>query len=280
MVLIILITGSNQLLTPDAQSDLRLILSGVPSTASGAIPKALEDLLRIIVMSGKKETFCSLNVAVVEEWLKVNIPDAGLALDRFMVSYKHRGMCEMDVYSPTWDLNHGIVISMLQRGLVQISSVDQLNNYKTKLQYSPGKLVAQMKTKKGCLDRLFLRVVLKRSQKSLVVRELVKNNLLKCLHEFRLGIRHLGNLLIREGRIPQSDLVFFMTPVEWQTIVKNWSPELARRAVQRKRIFFGLKGDRYPAFTLGPPEPFSQPPVVYNQYGNKVSEFAISLKFN
>lgn len=82
-------------ISTEVLSDIQLIMTGIEGTVSADIPKRAEELMRLIIMSNRKNEFCTLDRAVAVEWLRTNVPPAGGAFDEFIQLYKHRGMEEV-----------------------------------------------------------------------------------------------------------------------------------------------------------------------------------------
>lgn len=79
------------------QRSMRVILSGIFGTVSGEVPKEMEEIMREIILSGKKEEFCSVQIFAGIEWLNGNIPEAGKALEEFLHKNSHRGNEEVKI---------------------------------------------------------------------------------------------------------------------------------------------------------------------------------------
>lgn len=94
-VAVILVCDHHPVMAPEVQEDLRIIMGGVNGSVSNEIPKKVEELMRLILMSGKKAEFCNLDRLVAEEWLEINIPEAAKVFEVFIQKYRHRGMEEV-----------------------------------------------------------------------------------------------------------------------------------------------------------------------------------------
>lgn len=275
-VAVILISDHHPVMAPEVQEDIRIILSGVNGSVSGEIPKKVEELMRLILMSGKKAEFCQLYRPVAEEWLQMNIPEAAKAFEVFIQKNRHRGMEEvgegdyllnllsinfhlqMEVFSISWGEDPKLVIEMLQKGLWNVKTEEDLNDHKLVVHHPPGQLVRQLRAAKGWIRRRVLRTVIGRVQKAALAREVSKNSLVSCLYEFRVAFRYLGGLMVREGLLSSPDLLFFMTPTEWRTLIKERSFTLVRRAQQRKRVFLELREEDFLEFNSGVPVPMKR----------------------
>lgn len=60
-------------------------------------------------------------------------------------------------------------------------------------------------------------------------REITKNALLLVLHQFRLAYRHLGELMLQEGRLPEANLLFYFTHYELMTFITTQDPAILQK---------------------------------------------------
>lgn len=164
----------------------------------------------------------------------------------------------MEVFSISWGQDPKLVMEMLQRALWNVKTADDLNDHKLVVHRSPGQLVSQLRAAKGWIRKRVLRTVIGRVQKAALAREATKNSLVSCLYEFRVAFRCLGGLMVREGLLSSPDLLYFMTPTEWRTLVKERSFTLVRRALQRKRVFLELSEEDFLEFNSGVPVPMKR----------------------
>lgn len=160
---------------------------------------------------------------------------------------------QMELFSTTWGMDPGILIQMLQQGLWHVGTADELNNYKAVVHRTASELVSQLRISRSCCTNLVLRSVISRAKRAVLAREVTKSNLISCLFEFRLAIRYLGGLMMREGLLTTADLLFFMTPAEWRTVIAEKNLSAVRKAVQRMRIFGQLNETQFNEFSFGVP---------------------------
>lgn len=280
---ITLLSKGESMVSPDIQEDIRMILSGVNGTVSGEVPMQLEDIMRKIMSSGRKDEFCNVQRSMGVEWLKLNIPEAGRSFEEFIHINRHRGIEEMELFSTTWGMDPGIVIEMLQRSLSTIKTVDDLNNHKRIIRLNPKQIVTQMRTPLMWITKLVLRKIISMEQEAVIGREATKNHLTSVLHEFRLAFRHLSIMMTREALITTPKLFYFLTPKEWMAVIVNRDMAMVRKAVQRWRIFPELNVEQFPVIISGVPQPIRR---SFNSISTSVGvgqgtmHFIWSYKFN
>lgn len=95
MVALRLLSEGLSINTDIVQEDVRLILSGINGTESGTVPKEMEDILRLILNSGLRDDFISLDKVSGRGWLNLNIPEAGRLFEKFIYKNRHRGVLEV-----------------------------------------------------------------------------------------------------------------------------------------------------------------------------------------
>jgi rifampicin phosphotransferase len=74
--------------------------------------------------------------------------------------------------------------------------------------------------------RRALRFLLPHCRSAVARREKSKSGLISAVHVLRKGYRRLAQLLVREGRIPEVDLLFYMTNHEIGRLVQHRDPVL------------------------------------------------------
>lgn len=163
----------------------------------------------------------------------------------------------MDLFSTTWGMDPGQLIEIFQRMLVNIKTVQELNNYKERLHYNSATVVKELKSKKNWVTNWLLKMIIVRAKKSVLDREMTLNNLVAVLYEFRVALWFMAGLMVRQGFIMTPDLLFFMTPEEWKIIITRNGSAIVKKAAQRKKIYYQLNEERFLEFNFGVPRPLT-----------------------
>ncbi|KFM75170.1 putative phosphoenolpyruvate synthase, partial [Stegodyphus mimosarum] len=79
--------------------------------------------------------------------------------------------------------------------------------------------------------------------------------MVKGFNEWRKAFRHLAKLMVSEGRIPEEDLLFFMTIDEVKELLNTRSPKIIARATQRLRRHPVINKYIFPEIMKGIPKP-------------------------
>ena len=99
-----------------------------------------------------------------------------------------------------------------------------------------------------------MRKFLSKTREGVFQREWSKDILVKTFNQQLLLILHLGHLLHKPGKIPDSDLIFFMTVTEIGKIIETPSARIISRALRRRRIYPTLMNLKYEEIFMGYPE--------------------------
>lgn len=160
---------------------------------------------------------------------------------------------QTELYSTTWGMDPSIVIRMLQQGIAMVTSPEEFINANSVNFLSAGGLVRELKNPKKWSTKFVLKLIITRTQQSIVNYEQTKSSLASVLHEFRMAYWHLGRMMTQEGLLPDKELVFFMSPSEWSRLIEGREPALVQRAIQRRQIFSQLDSDTFLDLCLGLP---------------------------
>lgn len=76
-----------------------------------------------------------------------------------------------------------------------------------------------------------LRQIIPRCRKAVTRREMTKNIIVSAVHTLRLAYKRLGVLMVAENRIPDENLIFFLTHQEIGQLLKNHNSLLVRKCV-------------------------------------------------
>ena len=101
--------------------------------------------------------------------------------------------------------------------------------------------------------RLLLRLLLPLAHSCVADREASKSLLIRTVSQFRCGYRLLGQKLVAAGRLPDPDLVWFLTPAELGRLAAGRQPGLARRATRRRNLFPQWDAAQFPEVVRGRP---------------------------
>lgn len=81
--------------------------------------------------------------------------------------------------------------------------------------------IASLKTPMSSFSKWILQKVIPLSRKAVTHREMTKNFAVSAIHKMRLAYRRLGTLMMKENRIPDESLIFFLTNHEIAQLLNN-----------------------------------------------------------
>ncbi|KAM7310658.1 hypothetical protein ISCGN_007566 [Ixodes scapularis] len=86
----------------------------------------------------------------------------------------------------------------------------------------------------------------------------LQNLMVKMTDAFRTALRHLASQMVAEGRLPEADVLFFLTLPEIEQLLATRSPKLVAKAVRRHRLHPELKKRVFPELFKGIPQFLNQ----------------------
>ncbi|KFM60870.1 putative phosphoenolpyruvate synthase, partial [Stegodyphus mimosarum] len=82
--------------------------------------------------------------------------------------------------------------------------------------------------------------------------------LVKAVDFIRQKYEHLAKMMVAEGRIPDTDLLYFLTMEEIKDLLETRSPRLIARANHRRKLFPELDKYLFPEIMRGFPKPINE----------------------
>ncbi|XP_044734875.1 prodigiosin synthesizing transferase PigC-like [Chrysoperla carnea] len=241
--------GSSQEITEDHLNDFTKILSLENNVLSGEIPKRLKNVSNVIARSGKSKEFQKLTPKECLPWLQKHVPEAEKQFQEILKEHGHRGIMEFDMYYEPWSLNPTPLLEALQ----STSHMELTNTERGEVNIK--NLINSLKTPKSFISKLFLRYLIPKLQSCIRSREFTKSALILVGHKFRLAFRHLGYLLEKEGKLPNANLIFFLTKYELNELIHENKTELLEKAARRQKLYPQLNKITYEEYNYGRPEP-------------------------
>ncbi|XP_059608212.1 uncharacterized protein LOC132256049 [Phlebotomus argentipes] len=246
VLIMVMMEGTNDL-TDEHLNDLALLLRCSKEVESAEIPKNLAEIGRKILASGQAEEFSKLNPKEGVTFLETNCREAHKLFTDFITKNHHRALKEFDLATETWGMRPDIVIGMLQANVkfgkapATASAEDNED------------IVDQLRTPKRKLTKTILRRLVSLLKKSVQRRELSKSNLIAVVHEFRMAYRHMGRLMVAEGRLSEAQLIFYLVPAEIDRLLKHRDARLVHKASRRRRLMAQWEDIKFPDIQTGLP---------------------------
>ncbi|MDX1735552.1 MAG: PEP/pyruvate-binding domain-containing protein, partial [Halioglobus sp.] len=213
--------------------------SGVESAEMLAQLDRLED--RIAAHPDAAGAFCEATPSAALQWLRRAQPLAD-QFAAFLHDHGHRGYRELCMRDPAWG--------------------DEVESLVTSMRVAVGARLAQADIRHAAhqdidLDSLGrgLRWALPRAHQAIRRREHTKSHLVSVAHQFKLAFRHLGELLVGEGALPDADLVNFFSFDELGAFVQAPDSIQVVRARQRREALPYQQRFTFAEISVGVPRP-------------------------
>ncbi|GFT27566.1 putative phosphoenolpyruvate synthase [Nephila pilipes] len=217
----------------DVYSDFSHLLTTSSDVESADVPAAIERLAFFIFKDIKPEDFKRMNT-------------------------------DFDIRSCTWGKDPKSLVQFLQNLVGSVKS-----DRSAKKQEDLNKIISEVKAPLTFMNKLLLRILLPKSRKAVQNRECSKSLLIRALNEWRKGYRNLAKMMVLEGRIPDEDLLYFMTLEEIQELLDSRSPRIISKANHRRRRQPTLDKYIFPEIMRGLPKPINvDRKVVVNNDNN------------
>ncbi|GBM67462.1 putative phosphoenolpyruvate synthase [Araneus ventricosus] len=236
----------------DVYSDFARLIGTSSNVESAGIPQAMQEVAIQISEDIGAEIFRSMTVEDAEKWLQTTSSLSGNWFRQFIKTHGHRCLKELDVHSITWDMNPKLLVKLLQ------NLAGSTREERKKEEESIDKIFSQLHVPLSFIDKCLLRFVLPNCRRAVRAREAGKSLTIKSYHQWRKGFRHLGKLMVSEGRLPDEELTFFLTIEEIEDLLETRSPSLISRANYRKRMFPILENYKFPEIMQGLPKPMNE----------------------
>ena len=209
----------------------------------------LKELAKVISESTNGKEFVDSSLEMAVTWLQNDEGQAGKLFKSFIARHGHRSIKEFDFATETWGLNPNSLVSVLQ------SMVANPASFQTQ---SPGvksndEWLNTIKRNKPGAYRA-LKFFVPRSRDAVSAREKTKSLLIRTIHIFRMAYRRLAQLLVWEGKIPDSSLIFYFTHAELQELIQSNGVSLLNKVKRRQKLHSELDSFVFPEMSLGLPK--------------------------
>ncbi|KAF0306178.1 putative phosphoenolpyruvate synthase [Amphibalanus amphitrite] len=241
----------------DMFSSFAVLLSSCSGAESAEVPSSLKRLSRLIAATGDADEFVSASPEEALVWLKTRHTVVAVTFKDFLATHGHRAVTEMDMLSTPWELDPRPLVATLQ---TMVKNADSLEDSKAEVDVTQA--LDQLKVTVSSRSRKGLAFLLPYVRQSVVRRECTKSLLVRVHHQFRLAFRRLGQLMVHEGRLPDAELVHFLTLRELQNLLDTRSPAIVIKASRRRRLLPKLNQLKFAEVIRGIPRPLPvQEPV-------------------
>ncbi|KAG1699289.1 Prodigiosin synthesizing transferase PigC [Nymphon striatum] len=203
------------------------------------------EIEKFLSMSDEASSFVIVTEAV--NWITLEDSPIAKQFKVFLDKHGHRSSREFDVMFKTWGMDPVQLISPLKACMNQKS---QIKLSKKTLDEA----LAQLKCNLTSTQKKSLENLVPKSRKFVAFREQAKSLMIRTIHQYRKEFWKLAKLMVKEGRLPDPELLMFMTKLEISNLLKTRSSAIIQRAIRRRRLFSKLNDAVYPEIIFGLPE--------------------------
>ncbi len=227
----------------DQQAEAARLLAGAQYVESAMMVDQLDEVVDTIARNPEAlKQFKETSTTEALAWLRSESSgSAGKAFEDFIARHGHRCYRELCVREKGWIDEPEKLIETMQASL----AARLQGNYKKKQHPN-----IDYKT----LPRA-LRWLLPKAHTAIRQREQTKSLLVEATHRLKRGYRHLGEVLAKEGRLPDADLIFFFTRAEMRQFVDQPSAEWVEKVQQRRVALSFQERLEFDDISVGKPEP-------------------------
>nr|KAG5695540.1 hypothetical protein BaRGS_033962 [Batillaria attramentaria] len=228
-VLLSLLSAGSTDWTTEHYSDIALLLSQCQDVYSAEVPTAMQELARQIEQDGLRDLFLSSsNETCVQIMRSESHQQLKQKTDMFLQRHGHRCVREAELREKSWHLDPTKLTSVLKT-ILETRSYTRTG----KDRLSAGQLVAQLKTPLSFAKRKLLQYLLPKAWAAVGSREWGKSLSVLMSDIFKCAYWKLAAMMVTEGRLPDEDLLFFLTHSE---IGKLLTSRSARLIVKREDV--------------------------------------------
>ncbi|XP_074644588.1 rifampicin phosphotransferase-like isoform X2 [Tubulanus polymorphus] len=236
--------------TAEISSDVAMILSKCEDVLSAGVPASIREIARSISEIGKDDEFLKLDSQTAVEWL--NSEGSGKVKKQFadfLAQHGHRCVREAELRETSWRFEPTKLIPSIQA----ILKTKRFENELDRDVMSVADTIAKLKTPTTAKTRFILKWLIPWAREAVGKREWGKSISIEMMEAFKQAYWKLATLMVQESRLPDKDLLFFLTHDEIGKLIKTRSARLIARATRRRRIFPLQRDLQFPVLNTGHP---------------------------
>ncbi|KAK3608147.1 hypothetical protein CHS0354_034105 [Potamilus streckersoni] len=255
-ILMSILSGKSNKITPDVSADLTHLLSNCQNVYSADVPAALKDLAKTIQESHEKSYFLDLSETDGHTYL-VSSKLFGDKYRTFLEKHGHRCVSEADFLEKSWAMDPTKLIRSLKT-LIKLGHVD-VDLKKEDI----GEMVKNLKSPLTRFQKfMFKTLLVSLARRGVAKREWGKSLSIKMGDVLKRAYWRLADLLVQECRLPEQELLFFLTHTEIKTLIRTRSSELVRKTRKRRNVFRILSNYSFKKVSFNIPVPL---PIASDQ---------------
>lgn len=189
--------------------------------------------------------FCALDVDIALAWLRAG--PVSTAFAELLAAHGHRGDRELELRAPDWSEDPRPLVAEIQRRVR--AGVDEAG------EPAPPITISGMRG-------VMARAMTPRVRQALALRERTKSLATAAVRTVKRELVGMARALVAEYRLPETDLVYFLTHIELSRLVDAPDPALVQLARQRRSVHHQQSQLEFPIISIGTPQPQSPAEVT------------------
>jgi pyruvate,water dikinase len=234
--------------TLEEQAEAMRLLAGASGVESAEMVLQLDALVdHVTTLTGAAAHFCDVTPEAALAWLRSERAISN-DFESFLAHHGHRGYRELCMRDPAWREDPTSLVQSMQAGA------------RARLAGAATRNAQHAAIDMAGLSR-GLRWLLPKAHNAVRRREHTKSHLVTVAHHFKLAFAHLGELLVREGSLPDPDLVYFLTFDELPEFVVTRDEQWVKQAQRRRDALPFQQRLSFPEISVGPASPLQEQSV-------------------
>lgn len=228
--------------TGEEQAQAMRLLAGATGVESAVMLDELDGLIdRVAEHTEARDAFWQAAADDALTWLLAS-PELAPLYHAFIARHGHRGYRELCMRDQAWREDPTPLVQSMQAAV------------HARL-LAPGPRAPRTHTIDRADLSASLRWLLPKAHAAIRRREHTKSRLVEVAHRFKLGFRHLGELLVSSGALPDADLVYFFSVAELPSFAASPDAASVERALARRAAFPYQQRFEFPEISVGIPQP-------------------------
>ena len=253
-----IVSKGKQDATPEEQAEAAKLLAGAEDVESALLVDHLDEVIdQVALHPDAREKFQHASVEDALSWIQD--PATGAASIRFKEFLRHHGhRCyrELCLREKSWSDEPEKLVTTMQATI----ATRFMNTYKP--HHHENIDMSQLSW--------LMRKILPITHSAIRRRERNKSLLVETTNRIKRGYRYLSELMEREGKLPEADLMYFFSRKELIAFINNPSNEMVTKAVSRRKALEFHEKMEFSDLYVGTPEPVVWQPSAAENDGELV----------
>lgn len=230
----------------DLQAKLAGSLTEIDDIESVDVLRSMRLLARTLIE--EKPEIVNYNSEEIEQCLVSLSGESKKKYDAFMKRHGHRGVREPEMRSLPWSKDSKALADYMKKIIATGGEEQKMENQKW-MTFADDLLYNCNPLKK----KLFFKLIL-RARKGVRYREFTKSQSIVVLVKFKEAYHKLSELMVKDGVLPDTDLIYFLKHEEIGELLKG-KKSLIKKAIARRRMFPEQSSLRFNENMMGKPQP-------------------------